>query len=120
MNKKQALEYLKNIDRSDASIKSNKNAKKIEFSPFLGKIMGCGVRMTNWVLDTAAFFSYYKHEARDIAQFFLNEISNSDSGSRKILLIYIIHEIILLTLERGDEFIKAFGDQLKAIVDQIR
>jgi hypothetical protein len=98
MDQKQAQAYLKNIDRSDASIK----------------------RSPKITSETAAFFAYYRHEAPEIAQLFLNEITTCESGDRKILLIYIIHEIIMLTLDRGDEFIKGFGDQLRPIVDQIK
>lgn len=51
---------------------------------------------------------------------FLNEIASVSAGSKKLLLIYVIHEIILSTFNKGDEFIKAFGGYLKLYVDQIK
>ena len=70
-------------------------------------------------LDTAAYFSCYRNEAQDIGSLFLSEISQSPGGSRKINLVYIMHEIILTTLDLGDEFIMAFGDKMRGIVDSI-
>lgn len=76
-------------------------------------------KQTDTNLDTAAYFSCYRTEAQDIGALFLSEISNSPGGSRKINLVYILHEIILTTLDMGDDFIKAFGDNLRSIVDSI-
>lgn len=36
------------------------------------------------------------------------------------MLIYVVHEIIISTFNRGDEFIKAFGDYLRLYVDQVK
>lgn len=90
MDKSIALELQSSIDRTDMSIRS-----------------------------AARYFGYYRSDAPEIAGLFLNEIANANSPSKKILLVYVVHEIILSTYDKGDEFIKGYGDRLRMMVDQI-
>ena len=50
---------------------------------------------------------------------FLNEMANCPSGKEKILIAFIMHEILLSTYTKTDDFVRAFGDRLKQFVDQI-
>lgn len=54
-----------------------------------------------------------------MAVIFLNEISDCQTGKEKLLIAYVMHEILLSSQVQGDQFIKAFGDRLKLFVDQI-
>lgn len=49
---------------------------------------------------------------------FLSEIA-SVHPERKLQLVFGIHEIITLTIGKGDEFIKAFGGFIRLYIDQI-
>ena len=91
------------------------------FEPRVEKLpTGSSQSLSHSRLDTAAYFSCYRSEASKIAALFLSEIQSSPAGARKINLVYIVHEIILMTVDLGDEFVKAFGDNLRAITDSIR
>lgn len=68
--------------------------------------------------DAGAFFAIFKLDAETIAQMFLSEIA-SVHPERKLQLVFAIHEIIALTIGKGDEFIKAFGGFIRLYIDQI-
>jgi len=62
----------------------------------------------------------FKGDSETIGNLFLNEIANSQTSQKKLLLIYVVHEIIIGTYNIGDEFVRSFGDYLRLYVDQIK